>query len=150
MEGKGKKTIHPPPPILGYDNINPCMTSPNLREKEFASLQAEHQYTVAQIKKSHAEELKKLGEQIAKEIQGVEEAFNLEKGTKMAELRKVLVSEQVSEEAELKARKSAALNDLSARLKEEEEEEEARLMEEKQDTLRKLRQQVSMVHCVKI
>ena len=74
-----------------------------------------------------------------------EELWRLEQDLKLEEeeLRKTLASEQLSEEAELKAKKAKFLTDLEAKIKEEEEEEEARLMEGKQDRLRQLKQEVS-------
>ena len=54
----------------------------------------------------------------------------------------MLCASQVAEEKRLHSEQASALEVVRGRVREEEEEEEARLMEAKQDMLRKLKQQV--------
>lgn len=111
-------------------------------EAAAASLEAEHQTFLAQLNKSHAEELEKVRQQMVKELQELEESLEVEKEIKTVELQKTLASQQSSEELKLKTKQETYLSALKSRLEEEEEEEEAIVEMEKQDALRKLRQQV--------
>ena len=111
---------HPHIVIFLVNRKPPAVVASNEAEREL--LQSEHDSTIVQIKKSHAEQLEKLRQQLA--------------------------SEQLSEEKELRAKMALFLSELKARLQEEKEEEEAKLMEEKQDNLRKLKQQVKVLMLV--
>lgn len=79
---------------------------------------------------------------MVKELQELEESLQVEKETKMAELRTSLASQQSSEELKLKTKQETYLSALKSRLEEDEVEEEAKMEMEKQDAQRKLRQQV--------
>lgn len=115
-----------------------------LSSKDLEEVRMEHNNTLKELKKVHTEELEKLHQELAAEMQSFEENAWLEKEEKVARLKQKLASEQLSEESGLKAEKKQSLDDLKKQLKEEEEEEEARLMEEKHNTLRKLRQKVQV------
>ena len=54
----------------------------------------------------------------------------------------IVCASQVAEEKRLRSEQASALEVVRKKVREEEEEEEARLMEAKQDVLRKLQQQV--------
>ena len=112
--------------------------------REAQLLVAEHNSTIEDLKKSHAEERAKVHRQFVQELKDVKESLSNQNKTSLDSFRKKLAAEQLSEEKQLRAKKETFLSELRLRIKEEGDEEEARLVEAKQDTIRKLKQQVSL------
>lgn len=109
-----------------------------------AQLEMEHNTAIERLKRSHAEELAKLRQQFACELEDLKESLTNQNEINLDSFRKKLAAEQLLDEKQLRTQKETFLSALKSRLKEEGDEEEARLMEAKQDTIRKLKQQVSV------
>ena len=122
-------------------------TSPQLADvnREAQLLVAEHESTVEELKKAHAEERAKIQQQFVQELKDLKESLSNQNEISLDSFRKKLAAEQLSEEKQLRTQKETFLNELRLRIKEEGDEEEAKLMEAKQDSIRKLKQQVSLL-----
>ena len=112
--------------------------------REAQLLAAEHESTIEELKKVHAEERAKVQQQFVLELNDLKESLSNQNEISLDSFRKKLATEQLSEEKKLRAQKETFLNELRLRIKEEGDEEEAKLMEAKQDTIRKLKQQVGL------
>ncbi len=106
---------------------------------------ADHESTVEELKRAHAEERAKVEQQFVQELKDLKESLSNQNEISLNSFRKKLATEQLSEEKQLRAQKETFLNELRLRIKEEGDEEEAKLMEAKQDTIRKLKQQVNLL-----
>lgn len=79
---------------------------------------------------------------MTKELEKAKEDLAQKYKVELASFREQLVREQLSEEKKLRAEKMTAISEQRSKVTDERDEEEARLEEEKQDYLRKIRQQV--------
>lgn len=107
-------------------------------------LVTEHESTIEELKKAHAEERAKVQQQFVRELKDLKESLSNQNEISLDSFRKKLATEQLSEEKQLRAQEETFLNELRLRIKEEGDEEEAKLVEAKQDTIRKLKQQVCL------
>lgn len=112
--------------------------------REAQLLVAEHESTIEELKKAHEEERAKVERQFVQELKDLKESLSNQNEISLDSFRKKLATEQLSEEKQLRAQKETFLNELRLRIKEEGDEEEAKLVEAKQDTIRKLKQQVGL------
>ena len=120
------------------------MTTPQSETvKEAQLLVTEHAQNIESLKQLHMEELAKLRQQFALELEDLKKSLVSQNEASLDAFRKKLASEQVSEEKQLRTQKETFLSELRARIKEEGDEEEAKLVEAQQDAIRKLKQQVS-------
>ena len=116
----------------------------DVNREEAQLLVAEHNKAIEELKKLQAEEHGKVEQQFVKELKDLKESLSNQNEISLDLFRKKLAAEQLSEEKQLRAQKETFFNELRLRIKEEGDEEEAKLMEAKQDTIRKLKQQVSV------
>lgn len=114
-------------------------------DKDSQLLVAQHNSVMEDLKKSHAEECAKIQEEYEQELKHLKESLSNDNETNLDTFRKKLAAEQLSEEKKLRTQQETFLIELRARIKEEGDEEEAKLMEVKQDTIRKLKQLVSLL-----
>lgn len=111
--------------------------------KETQLLVSEHAQNIESLKQLHVEELAKLRQQFAQELEDLRKSLVNQNEASLDAFRKKLASEQVTNEKQLRAQKETFLSELRARIKEEGDEEEAKLVEAQQNSIRKLKQQVS-------
>lgn len=111
--------------------------------KEAQLLVTEHTRNIESLKQLHVEELAKLRQQFAKELEDIKKSLVNQNEASLDAFRKKLASEQISDEKQLRAQKETYLSELRARIKDEGDEEEAKLVEAQQEAIRKLKQQVS-------
>ena len=126
-----------------------------LAREEVDSLSAKHRADLAEMQSTYDQQLKTLRQHMDNEVHSLEELLRREKEAKLTELKKRLSLEQTVKEKELITKKESYLYELQVKLKEEKENEEALRREEKQDALRKIRNQVKIqsvidtsAHCI--
>ena len=138
----GANVLTAQPPVV---STHPQPDTSHGREAEL--LAAKHASTLESVKRSHAEELTKLRQHFAQELEDLKKSLVDQNEASLDSFRKKLAAEQLSDEKQLKAQKEMFVSELRSRIKEEGDEEEAKLMEAKQDAVRKIKQQVNLGVC---
>lgn len=141
------KVTHPSMPGNGggYKNDKPLVKviSQQQGDANREAVLEEQVRTIENLKKTHSEEVAKLHQQYAQELEDLKKSLVDQNEISLDSFRKKLAAEQLADEKQLRAQKETFLSELRARIKEEGDDEEAKLVETKQDTIRKLKQQVS-------